>query len=441
MSNTINGIETLVLERPPVNVTNHRECSFSEWRSGKFSGILMRDSARFGVNMQKGRVYKRGGWWMFRYKTPEMAGDKKVWRNRYARLAPVDQYATQAAIERDGLLVRFRDILDTSKITPSTMQLLTDFIERVYFPAKKSSGALKASTLVGYDNLYEHHFKPRISGQRMCDFSPRVAQQFVDAIAAERAAAGKPLSSGTLRHIKWFGVGVFDHAKNTGAFPDHFENPFFRVKIPKTKSVGQPARYATLDNVLDMIDVLPDTAATVVAVAAFAGLRKSEIQGLKWEDLRDGELHITRSAWRTTTLEETKTLASNAPVPVLKILADHLESHRDGFPTAGFIFTGPKMGRPLDLHNLANRTIRPALKKAGIEWCGYHGFRRGLGTNLKTLGVDDTVIQRILRHANVGVTRQSYIKIEDSVKTAAMRKLQRSLSAKVKARRKSNKRD
>ncbi len=176
----------------------------------------------------------------------------------------------------------------------------------------------------------------------------------------------------------------------------------------------EPTRYATLDAVLDMIDVLPDTAATVVAVAAFAGLRKSEIQGLQWEDLRDGELHITRSAWRTTTLEDTKTAASNAPVPVLKILAQHLEAHRNGFPAKGFIFTGSKMGRPLDLHNLANRTVRPALKKAGIQWCGWHGFRRGLSTNLKTLGVDDTVIQRILRHANVGVTRQSYIKIEDA---------------------------
>jgi hypothetical protein len=68
------------------------------------------------------------------------------------------------------------------------------------------------------------------------------------------------------------------------------------------------------------------------------------------------------------------------------------------------------------------------------------GFRRGLSTNLKTLGVDDTVIQRILRHANMGVTRQSYIKIEDHVKTAAMKKLQGSLRARIKAR-KANKKN
>ena len=49
------------------------------------------------------------------------------------------------------------------------------------------------------------------------------------------------------------------------------------------------------------------------------------------------------------------------------------------------------------------------------------------------------MIQRILRHANVGVTRQSYIKIEGTVKDAAMKKLQRSLAAKIKARKKSKK--
>jgi integrase len=79
------------------------------------------------------------------------------------------------------------------------------------------------------------------------------------------------------------------------------------------------------------------------------------------------------------------------------------------------------------------------LKKARIPWCGWHGFRRGLATNLHTLGVDDTDIQRILRHADVGVTRASYIKVEDKVKSAVMQRLQKSLSAKIKARKKSSK--
>jgi site-specific recombinase XerD len=38
-------------------------------------------------------------------------------------------------------------------------------------------------------------------------------------------------------------------------------------------------------------------------------------------------------------------------------------------------------------------------------WHGWHAFRRNLAGNLYRLGVDDLVIQRILRHSNVAVTQ------------------------------------
>lgn len=377
--------------------------------------------------MQKGKIYKHGGWWMFRYKTPVMVGNRKVWKDEYVKLARADEYISAAAVEKDGHVKPYREILDSSRLTASTMQAVAEFVEDVYFPEKKTKKVLKASTLFGYRHIFDRHVKPRLNGKRLCDFKLQTAQEFLETVAAETV-----LSANSLRHIKWFCVAVFDFAKQKGAYND--ANPFSEVKIPKAQRSSKPTRYATLDNVLDMIDVLPEPAATVVAVAAFAGLRKSEIQGLKWEDLRNGELHIERAAWRTTTIEETKTEASNSPVPVIKELAQHLEAHRDGLRASGFIFTGQKLAGPLDLHNLANRVVRPALKKARVDWCGWHGFRRGLSTNLKTLGVDDMVIQRILRHADVTVTQRSYIKIEDSVKTAAMKKLQRALNAKRRSR-------
>jgi integrase len=65
--------------------------------------------------------------------------------------------------------------------------------------------------------------------------------------------------------------------------------------------------------------------------------------------------------------------------------------------------------------------------KAGVQWYGWHAFRRGLATNLYRLGVSDKTIQRILRQANVGVTHACYIKTADSDATAAMQQFERSL--------------
>jgi len=43
-------------------------------------------------------------------------------------------------------------------------------------------------------------------------------------------------------------------------------------------------------------------------------------------------------------------------------------------------------------------------------WHGWHAFRRGLATNLHLAGVDDKTIQGILRHGNITITQNIYIK-------------------------------
>ena len=79
------------------------------------------------------------------------------------------------------------------------------------------------------------------------------------------------------------------------------------------------------------------------------------------------------------------------------------------------------------------RFIRPALEKAGIEWHGWHAFRRGLATNLNRLGVQDKVNQAILRHSNVSVTQRAYIKTVDSDAVNAMQKLEHATNMQLEA--------
>lgn len=89
----------------------------------------------------------------------------------------------------------------------------------------------------------------------------------------------------------------------------------------------------------------------------------------------------------------------------------------------GFIFSNGSGTHYWGLGILCHRVIRPALRKAGLQWHGWHACRRGLATNLHELGVPDTVIQRILRHSNVSVTQACYIKTRDRQVADAMSKL------------------
>ena len=72
--------------------------------------------------------------------------------------------------------------------------------------------------------------------------------------------------------------------------------------------------------------------------------------------------------------------------------------------------------------------IAPALEKDGIEWYGFHAFRRGLATNLRSLGIDDLTIKEILRHSDVSVTRARYIKRIGEKSVEAMDKLEAELA-------------
>jgi integrase len=68
------------------------------------------------------------------------------------------------------------------------------------------------------------------------------------------------------------------------------------------------------------------------------------------------------------------------------------------------------------------------------EWHSWHAFRRGLATNLHALGVDDKTIQAILRHGNVGLTMNVYVKSVSESQVNAMDALSEKLeSCKVRA--------
>ncbi len=84
------------------------------------------------------------------------------------------------------------------------------------------------------------------------------------------------------------------------------------------------------------------------------------------------------------------------------------------------------LGGPVSVEYIAREVIKPKLEALGMEWHGWHAFRRGLATNLHALGVSDIVIQAILRHSDVSVTRQSYIKRNgvDDRSLAAMKTLE-----------------
>ena len=116
-------------------------------------------------------------------------------------------------------------------------------------------------------------------------------------------------------------------------------------------------------------------------------------------------------------------LAVSSAIRRFPKLAERLDELRKsrGNPVSGPMFSNSR-GKPLDLNGLYWREMRTLVAKAGIRWVGWHGFRRGLASNLNRLGVDDSIIQSILRHSTVAVTQNCYIKTVGNDAVNARRK-------------------
>jgi integrase len=215
---------------------------------------------------------------------------------------------------------------------------------------------------------------------------------------------------------------IFTFAKNDGAFDG--ANPVDGVLIPwDAREPGETHAY-DLAQVLQMLDRLPLLAKSLVATAAFAGLRLGELRGLEWTDYNGTELTINRSIWRSV-VNPPKTRASRNSVPVIPALAEILNEYRRsvGNPETGVIFhSGNRL--PINADKVGRRVIRPILKAIHLPWYGWHAFRRGLASNLYAMGAPDKVVQRILRHSKPHVTKEHYIKVFDRTMVEAVERMQ-----------------
>ena len=313
-------------------------------------------------------------------------------------------------------------------------------MERVYLPWVEMYK--RPSTVKGYRDIWEDHFKPLCGQVWLKEARTYHVQGWLNQIAAAK------LSRNTLKHIKSTISGIFTLAKQQDYFQG--ENPAHDTAIDPRASESQETYAYTLEELQTIISLLPEPAATAFAVAGFMGLRHGEIQGLLWENYRDGEIYVSRSIWNGR-VNDPKTRKGRAPVPVIRQLADRLGMHRlrCGNPQSGPIFANG-LGRPLALGSLVNRAILPALNRCERcgkaesdhekadhqyrrneripEWHGWHAARRGLGSNLYRLGVHELVIQRILRHANVSTTASYYIKSAADDVRNAMTKLENQIT-------------
>jgi integrase len=365
---------------------------------------------------QKGYLFKSSGWWFVRYCDTVVTNGEAKRVLIAKKLVPVsNEYRCKRSVQ--PVAEDFLRPINEGLVTPQSSMSITEFVRTEYMPFVEREK--RPSTARGYRDIWKNHLKPRCGNTQLRDF------RTVDGERLMRSLGNGSLSRTSLYHIKALLSGVFKHAIRLGIL--NGPNPVRDVSIPKAPE-GKETQAYSFEQVVTMLSMLPEPAATIVAVAAFCGLRKGEIRGLLWEYYDSGQIRVMQSIWNSH-VTEPKTRKSRAAVPVIPLLRERLDRFRSnvGNPVAGQMFAAGN-GSPLNLDNLARREIKPVIEGVGIAWFGWHAFRRGLATNLYALGVSEKVIQGILRHAQVSTTMNLYVKGIPKEAAAAMELLQRTCS-------------
>jgi integrase len=370
-------------------------------------GILTMSLGGYMGRYQSGHIYEASGAFFVRYYASAIVDGKATRVQRSYRLCGKDdKYHSRTCKAVKQKAAEHMDTVNANA-APVNDQTIAAFWEKTYLPFAEEN--LRASTVHGYKQIWGQHLSTHFGTTALKDYKTHMGSLFLTSLA-------KKLGRATIQHIRSLASGIFAHAVNVGVIES---NPWHDVKVlGRTKEPGETAHY-TLEEAEDIISALVEhvDCQLIVALAFFLGLRPGEIQGLRWEDIDSDPdeqglrwIHIRRAVARNV-IGETKTTSSVASLPLIApvLIPLNLWRAKRGNPVEGWIFPNGK-GKPVDLRSVIGRTIVPTLAAKKIEWKTLYAGRRGAATILTQLTGDALAAKELLRHKNIAVTTDKYVK-------------------------------
>jgi integrase len=340
---------------------------------------------------QEGHLVKRFGAWHVRYYVTAGDGTRK---QKSHRLCDDQQKKSHVKQLRDEYM---RDHVNVGVENAGPMGVV-EFWDKVYLPFIESNNNLKPSTVHGYKQVWNQHLKTHFGTLQLNEYKTHVMSNFLTGLA-------KTLRPRTLNSIKWLASAIFAHAVATG----NCETNPIRDAMVLGKTLGQgDTKSYTLEEMENVISALVDRvdAQLVMALSFFLGLRKGEIQGLQWSDVDENFIHVRR-AFSRGVVGTPKSKKSLRSLPIIQPVRIPLMLWRAKAGDGVWLFTNTE-GTAMNMDQFSREVIKPALRKAGCQWKGFHAGRRGLGTTLRSLTGNSTAGRDVLGHTTTRVTEDHY---------------------------------
>jgi integrase len=235
----------------------------------------------------------------------------------------------------------------------------------------------------------------------------------------------KPLSTRVVRYVHTLVHGMLKQAVKWGKLPRNVAE----AATPPSLITKQMKVWTPKDAVRFLEFTALDRLRAAWYLALFAGLRRAELLGLRWEDvnLETAELSVNQGLVEVKTkgsksrleLSAPKTLAGRRTISIsadtVGILQAHLEQQSkereqcgDHWQETGLVFTS-SLGTPVNPRNLA-RSYKRLIRLAKVPDIRLHDLRHISASLAVARGDSPKVVSERLGHTNVAFTLNTYVK-------------------------------
>src|SRR5215217_9491332 len=339
--------------------------------------------------------HKQSGLYMARYTVQTASGPKR--KALYGKTrSEVAATLSKALADREGGLT-----YDVGK------QTVEEYLAR--WLSNSVRDTVRQRTYERYESIIRVHLAPAIGTVKLKDLTP----DHVSGLYREKLDGG--LAAGTVLHIHRTLSKALKQAVMDGLIPRNVAGP---VKPPQVRR--EEIRPLNRDQVCVLFEaVRGDRLEAMYIVAVTTGLRRGELQGLKWEDLdlEAGMFQVRR------TLSEPKggyifeapksgkgrniRLTQRATVALREHRKQQLEERMERgtlWQEHGLVFPS-SVGTPISGGNL-NRAFKGILQRAGLpKSTRFHDLRHTCAMLLLKQSVNPKFVQELLGRADISLSR------------------------------------
>lgn len=332
---------------------------------------------------------------------------RKVWNylfseggsRRTKRIGPLHEYPTKAKAQQAAELMR-QNIAAQKKTQPIptilTVNALTDGF-------RKEKMDVRSSTRRAYESWLHNHILPFWGQRPIEDLQPRPVELWLGKL---------DLTPKSRVHIRGVIRRLWDYAMWAKHTPIG-RNPMELVSVKDASKRWTKPRSLTVEQFQQFIPRLPEPFHLIALSCVCFGLRISEALALRWSDVDwdAGMLKVERGIVRQI-VDDVKTDESRKELSIdtamLTVL--HAWKRTTAFAApADWIFASPvQKGRLPWSYPRVWKVFQDAAKAAGIGKLATHTMRHTYRSWLDAVGTPVAVQQKLMRHADIRTTMNTY---------------------------------